>query len=143
VPSKCPTRHKAASDFETRHHRGLCGAGRPLLGALFEWPEVAGCRDCPGSPKDVGKPAAHREDQLSGWAAKANNRRRRRDRESEQPANYGLWRAPDAPFRMTGDEVEPTSLVGEYQRRQSLRIADTQDFDARKHDVLRERQLRD
>jgi hypothetical protein len=36
---------------------------------------LAGCRDCPGSPKaDVGEPAAHREDQLSGWAAKASNR---------------------------------------------------------------------
>jgi len=56
-------------------------------------------------------------------------------------ARAGPWFVPDAPFRTTGDEVEPTSLGGENERRPSIPIADVHDFDSRKHAAWRELQL--
>jgi hypothetical protein len=49
---------------------------------------------------------------------------------SRRSARSGPSRAPDAQLRTTGDEVEPTSLGGENQRRPSLPMVDVHDFDA-------------
>jgi hypothetical protein len=49
--------------------------------------------------------------------------------------------APHAPFRTTGDEVEPTSLGGENKQRPLLPIVGVRDFDAGMHAACRERRL--
>jgi len=86
---------------------------------------MAGCRDCPGSPKaGVGKPGAHREDQLAGRAAKANNRPSAVVAEGRLPSELKFIAAilerpviekilkhlglePQPPPRVPGREAEP------------------------------------
>jgi hypothetical protein len=57
------------------------------------------------------------------------------------PARSGHSFAPDAPFGMTGGEVEPTLFVGQTEARQSLRIADIRGFKRSSAGSLREGQL--
>ena len=49
--------------------------------------------------------------------------------------------APDAPFGMIVNEVEPTLFVGQNEARRSLRIADIRRFQCSNAGPLRERQL--
>jgi hypothetical protein len=56
-------------------------------------------------------------------------------------ARTGHSFAPDAPFGMTGSEVEPTMFVGQTEPTRSLRIADIRGFECSSAGSLRERQL--
>jgi hypothetical protein len=59
----------------------------------------------------------------------------------QDPARTGHSFAPDAPFGMTGSEVEPTMFVGQTEPTRSLRIADIRGFECSSAGSLRERQL--
>jgi len=59
----------------------------------------------------------------------------------QDPATSSPSFAPHAPFRTTGDEVEPTSLGGENKQRPLLPIVGVRDFDAGMHAACRERRL--